>query len=100
MPVLKSRQLELLNEWHAAFSHALSNPIRECVLSVIHDQSLPVGRVLKLLDEIVQYPGLYSALNIACFSADCSGPEDAALLDKKEAEIRKLWDTDIGAKSN
>jgi len=99
-PVLKSRQLELLDEWRLAFSHTLADPVAECARSLIHGKSLPIGWVLKLFDEMAAHVGQYAALNIAYASADRSKPEDAALLDQKEEEIRNRWDTNIAAKTN
>lgn len=92
-PVLKSRQLELLNEWHAAFSHALSNPITECALSLIHGQRIPIGWLLKLMDEIAQHHQLYAALNIAYYAAGRLDVDDVKLAEKRDEDIRKAWNS-------
>ncbi|TIN81296.1 MAG: hypothetical protein E5Y29_13540 [Mesorhizobium sp.] len=80
--------IALVDFWLSEFDHPIAPMTAECAISMIERKRLPVHEILKRMDSISGYPGLFAALSILYFS--CDDVEGRA--DARFNQIRAAWE--------
>jgi uncharacterized protein with ATP-grasp and redox domains len=80
-------QHKMLEFWVTQYSHPISPIVVEAGKAIIDQTDLPLETVLKYMDQIAPYYGLYNALAIVYFACDDITGE----ADKKYNEILGKW---------
>ncbi len=89
--VSRKRQHELIDEWAVDFDHPLKESMLRCARVLAEKQYLPWQEAVSVMEQIQQFEGEYSALNIACFAGDRDSVEGDAELEAAHERICKEW---------
>lgn len=87
--VTAAQQREMMRHWSEGFSHPVKDAVFLCATALIERRTLAADRVLPLLDRIAGCPGVYAALNIACFACDDADERVARRSDAITAQWRR-----------
>lgn len=82
-----SELLKMVDYWSSRYSHPLKDVVLEAAYAAINNSSFSREKILRYLDIIGKYQGLYSAIEVIL----CAGPEDDEEIDAKCNEIYKMW---------
>ncbi len=77
----------MLEFWAAQYAHPTSPIVIEAARAMIDKIDLPLETVLKYMEQIKPYCGLYNALAIV----SCAGDDATGAVDEKYCEIVKEW---------
>lgn len=85
----------MLDCWSSRCKHPAKSTVMKAAKAVLNEEYLPEAEVLKSMDEVAAYPGLYNALGLIWQAApredDWSGYATPAV-EKKYDDIRKSWE--------
>ncbi|MCL5282217.1 MAG: hypothetical protein M1376_20195 [Planctomycetes bacterium] len=85
----------MLEYWTSKYNHPTKSMMLNAAKAVVHGADLPEEEILRCLDEIATYPGLYNAIGILWQAAPRGGdwPGRATeAVEQKCDEIRKGWE--------
>jgi hypothetical protein len=85
----------MLDCWTSRCKHPTKPTVLKAAKAILNEECLPEAEVLRSMDEVAAYPGLYNALGLIWQAApredDWSGNATQAV-EKKYDDIRKSWE--------
>ncbi len=81
--------------WAARYNHPTKPTVIKAAKAVMHNGCLPEAEILRCLDEIAAYPGLYNAIGILWQAAPKDGDwmgRATEAVEQKCDEIRGRWE--------
>ncbi len=85
--ISQNDQLQMLKAWDSEFSHPIKEEMLEIAKSMIAEKLLPTEKVIKMLEKISRYKGLYNALGLVYFACN----DETGKVDAVYKRIIKKW---------